>query len=135
MANASASEPLVIEPTSNETAEMTDATEAEEAANVSIEVPQDGDVVDEATPEVANVSTELPQDGDVVDEATPMIDTFGHEEGMASYEEPRLETREEIEQRIRKQLMDEMHVQTTTVAAPQETEEEMRQRIRAELMR
>jgi len=105
-------------------------------SNVSTEVPQDGDIVGEAMPDIPNVSTELPPDADIVGEAAPMIDTSGHDEGMTSYEEPRPETREEIEQRIRKQLMEEMRLQTTTtVAAPQETEEEMRQRIKAELMR
>jgi hypothetical protein len=158
MANATeeAANATVLEPTSTETeemanatAEMANATEPEEAANatepeeaangtvetanVSVELPQDTDIVDEATPEIENVSTE--QDGDIVDEATPMVDTDGHDEGHDAYESPVQESREEIEQRIRKQLMEEMHLQTTTVAAPQETEEEMRQRIKEELMR
>ncbi|CAK0892817.1 unnamed protein product, partial [Prorocentrum cordatum] len=156
---ASAAEPAVLEPTSNETAEVANATEPEaaaaepeavasatepeeaatgttEAANVSTEVAQDGDIVGEATPEIAaNASTELAQDGEVVDEEAPMVDNDGHDEGMSSFEEPKQETREEIEQRIRKQLMEEMRIETTTVAARQETEEEMRQRIKDELMR
>lgn len=153
MANATeeAANATLLEPTSSETEEMANATEPEaaanatkpeeaatgtvESANVSVELPQDTDIVDEATPEIENISTELPQDGDIVDEATPMVDTGGHEEGHDAYEAPVQETREEIEQRIRKQLMEEMHLQTTTVAAPQETMEEMRQRIKEELMR
>ncbi|CAK0817898.1 unnamed protein product [Prorocentrum cordatum] len=163
---ASAAEPAVLEPTSNEPAAMANATEPEaaaaepeaaatepevaanatepeeaatgttEAANVSTEVAQDGDIVDEAPPEIAaNVSTDFAQDGEVVDEEAPMVDNDGHDEGMSSFEEPEQETREAIEQRIRKQLMEEMRMETTTVAARQETEEEMRQRIKDELMR
>jgi len=113
--------------------EAASVAEHEEAAKVTVsaEVEDEG-IVDEPTPEVAslevaNVSEEVvvAQDEDIVDEPMPDVDGQGHDV-IAE------ETREEMEQRIRKQLMDEMQLQTTTV---RETEEVMRQRLREELMR
>jgi len=111
------------EEAANDTALEESSNVAAEVANVSQEaVVQDDNAVDEPTPEVDNP---LVQDEDIVDEPAPEIDGHGQE----------LETREEMEQRIRKQLMDEMQLQTTTAPLHRETEEEMRQRLKDELMR
>jgi hypothetical protein len=91
------------------------------------ESTHEADVVDEPTPSIESPeahAAESAQQADIVDEPTPSIDSEGQQE----------ETHEEMEQRIRKELLDEMQ-QTTTVAVQKETEEEMRQRIKAELMR
>jgi len=138
-------------------AEAAAAAEPEEAANGTMpEEAANGNMPEEAaaevaaapaeeataSPDVAAVPTEaadpaekaeaapnatepgeVVQDSDIVDEPMPEV---GGEDA---------ETREEMEQRIRKELLDEMQRQTTTVAVHQETEEEMRQRLKAELMR
>jgi len=47
----------------------------------------------------------------------------------------KVETPEEVEQRVQKQVLDEAAAKTTTAAPHAETEEEMRERIRAEVVR
>jgi hypothetical protein len=95
---------------------------------------------EEAKAEEANAEDAKSKDQDVVDEPMPEIDSSLGEATVAAPDpEPaaseRAETPEEMEQRLRKQLMEELAAQTTTVAPHKETEEEMRERIKAEVMR
>lgn len=110
--------------------------ETKEASVANDTVPEETSNV---AAEVGSVSTEeVVQDSDIVDKPMPEVDGNGRDAEMQAremLEEMEPETREEMEQRIRKQLMDEMQLQTTTVAVQRETEEEMRQRLKAELMR
>jgi hypothetical protein len=109
-------------------------------------------VVGEPTPTVDAVVGEPTSTGDavvgestpavdaIVDEPTPMIGADGEGEMTASDPQPtaseHVETPEEMEQRLRKQVMEELKAATTTTVAPhKETEEEMRERIKAEVLR
>mmetsp|Transcript_55139 Transcript_55139/g.147151 ORF Transcript_55139/g.147151 Transcript_55139/m.147151 type:complete len:634 (+) Transcript_55139:77-1978(+) len=116
---ATAEEPQAEEPKAEEP--KAEEPKAEEA------IAKDQDIVDEPLPEIAI--------GHAEKEATP-----AEQATAAAAVDPqpaaseRAETPEEMEQRLRKQLVDELKVQTT--AAPhKETEEEMRERIKAEVVR
>lgn len=92
---------------------------------------------DERKAKEAQAAESAQQMVDVVDEPMPSVEPAGEEHVMktiAVETQPHVETPEEMEQRIRRELLDEMR-QARTPPTRRETEDEMRQRLRAELMR
>jgi hypothetical protein len=96
------------------------AIEAQEAVSGAQNVSHDDGVVDEPMPEV---------DAEGQDETAGPKPTDAEPQPIVS------ETAEQMEQRLWRQLTEELKVQTTTVSPHRETEAEMRERIRAEVMR
>jgi hypothetical protein len=100
--------------------QMSPSLEAPEAEAAKAEAAKGEEAKEEAKAEEVKA-----KDQGIVDEPMPEIDPTSVGE-----------TEQEMEQRLRKQFMEEMKAQTTTTAVPhKETEEEMRERIKAEVMR
>jgi len=143
-----AEEPKAEEPKAEEAVAKVEDLEAKAVEAKAEEPRAEEPKADEPKVEEPKAEEAIAKDQDIVDEPLPEI-AIGHAEKEATPAEQataaaavdpqpaaseRAETPEEMEQRLRKQLVDELKVQTT--AAPhKETEEEMRERIKAEILR